>query len=136
MNPLSRYFSYLALFASVIFGSAGQLLLKWSVSGAHSLDWLFLLKLGGSLAVYALGTVNWLLALRSLKLSVAYPLTSLNYVVILVGSVFIFKETITWWQLGGVALIFTGVLSIALAHTEEKVPAPSLGRPAPNTGQE
>ena len=72
-----------------------------------------------ALGVYGLGVVNWIIALRSVNLGVAYSLSSLNYVGIFLGSYFFFDEVMTSQRLIGVALIFLGVLLIVLrAHGE------------------
>ncbi|WP_292730619.1 EamA family transporter [Nostoc sp. JL31] len=74
--------------------------------------WDFLQKLSLAITVYCLGIVNWILALRSVKLSIAYPLTSLNYVGILFGSYYFFNELITLTRILGVITIFLGVLLV------------------------
>lgn len=74
--------------------------------------WDFLQKLSLAITVYCLGIVNWILALRSVKLSIAYPLTSLNYVGILFGSYYFFNEVITSTRIVGVITIFLGVLLV------------------------
>ena len=75
-----------------------------------------LISLGTLLAlgVYGLGVINWIAALRSVNLGVAYSLSSLNYVGIFLGSYFLFDESITAARLIGVGLIFFGVLLIVL----------------------
>ena len=70
-----------------------------------------------ALGVYGLGVVNWIVALRSVNLGVAYSLGSLNYAGIFLGSYFFFGEAITAQKLIGVALIFFGVMLIVIrAH--------------------
>nr|WP_229548607.1 EamA family transporter [Nostoc sp. CHAB 5836] len=76
--------------------------------------WIFIQQLVLSISVYCLGVVNWILALRSVKLSVAYPLTSLNYVGILFGSYYFFNEVITLTRIAGVITIFIGVLLVVI----------------------
>jgi multidrug transporter EmrE-like cation transporter len=108
--------SLLPLALSIMFGVAGQLLLKWvavHVIGT-SFGWLYLLQLGAALVVYSLGVVNWIFALRHLRLSVAYPVTSLSYVGILWGSYYWFGEEITVTRGMGVGLIFLGVLLVVM----------------------
>ena len=75
-----------------------------------------LLRLGanphvlGGLAVYGVSTVFWLIALRDIKLSVAYPMVSLSYVVVVLGSQWLFGESINLFQKAGLVLIVGGVL--------------------------
>ena len=76
--------------------------------------WVFIQQLTLAVSVYCLGIVNWILALRSVKLSIAYPLTSLNYVGILFGSYYFFNEVITLTRIAGVITIFLGVLLVVI----------------------
>jgi multidrug transporter EmrE-like cation transporter len=106
--------SLVALFLSISLGVAGQLLLKWvavHVIGSP-LDFRYACWLVGALLVYSMGVVNWIVALRRLRLSVAYPVTSLSYVGILWGSSYWFNEHISLWRMAGVVLIFVGVLCV------------------------
>jgi drug/metabolite transporter (DMT)-like permease len=64
----------------------------------------------GGLIIYAMGVVNWLLALSSFELSYVYPFASLSYIGIIVGSYFIFRERITMMRVLGIAVIISGVL--------------------------
>jgi drug/metabolite transporter (DMT)-like permease len=48
-----------------------------------------------------------------MELSFVYPFVALNYVLILFGSYFLFKETITPLKIVGVAVIIIGVYLVA-----------------------
>src|SRR5882724_2420596 len=76
---------YVALYASIAFGVAGQLLMKWAALGTigGTSAWISLPPLILALGIYSLGVLNWIVALRGVRLSVAYSLSSLNYVGIL-----------------------------------------------------
>ena len=117
-----KLISYAALFVSIGFGIVGQLLLKHTMSspGQGLFTWSFFQQLFMALTIYSLGIVNWIFALRSVKLSIAYPLTSLNYVGILLGSYYFFNEKITLIRVVGVLLIFLGVLLVALPLSHPK----------------
>ena len=118
--------SLLALSLSIVFSIAGQLLLKWvavDVIGTP-FGWPYLLHIGAALLIYSLGVVNWVLALRHLRLSVAYPVTSVSYAGILLGSYYWFGEEIAAVRVFGVGLIFVGVMLVVLglpASTPEGV---------------
>jgi multidrug transporter EmrE-like cation transporter len=113
--PRQKILSYSTLFISIGFGIVGQLLMKHTMSSSTiGFNWSFIQQLILALTVYSLGIVNWIFALRIVKLSIAYPLTSLNYVGILFGSYYFFDEKITPIRIMGVALIFLGVLLVAL----------------------
>lgn len=79
-------------------GSVLQILLKTNVL-------LSILFLG-------LGLISWLLILGEMELSVAYPLMSIGYVVMLIVSHYLFNETITSRRWIGTALIILGVVSL------------------------
>lgn len=108
---------------STIFGIAGQLMLKRGMGrmgGTAGMKNLILKMVTspwvvGGLIVYALGVVNWLLALSHLELSYAYPFASLSYIGIIIGSYFIFKERITMMRIAGIAVIIAGVLITSLS---------------------
>jgi drug/metabolite transporter (DMT)-like permease len=115
--PTSRVksISYVALFASIAFGITGQLLMKFTMSGNNAgLTSSFLWQLLFALTIYTVGVANWIVALRHVKLSIAYPLTSLNYVGILLGSSYFFDEKISSTRIIGVIAIFIGVLLVAI----------------------
>ncbi|WP_242054887.1 EamA family transporter [Nostoc flagelliforme] len=107
---------YIILFISIVFSISGQLLMKHTMSQTNEglFAWEFLKQLTLAVTVYCLGVVNWILALRSVKLSIAYPLTSLNYVGILFGSYYFFNEEITLTRIAGVMTIFLGVLLVVI----------------------
>ena len=107
---------YVILFISILFSISGQLLMKHTMSQTNEglFSWVFIEQLVLAVSVYCLGIVNWILALRSVKLSIAYPLTSLNYVGILLGSYYFFDEVITLTRIAGVITIFMGVLLVAI----------------------
>ena len=107
---------YFALCLSIAFGVAGQLLMKWAALGttAPVSAWVALPQLTLALGIYSFGVLNWIFALRGVKLSVAYSLSSLNYVGILLGSHYWFGEQISDLRIGGVSLIFLGVMCIVL----------------------
>lgn len=111
-----KLISYTTLFASIAFGIVGQLLMKHTMSNSFTgfFTWSFIQQLVLALTIYSLGIVNWIVALRFVKLSIAYPLTSLNYVGILFGSYYLFNERITQVRVAGVILIFVGVLFVVL----------------------
>lgn len=107
---------YIILFVSILFSISGQLLMKHTMSNTNEelFTWVFIQQLVLSISVYCLGIASWILALRSVKLSIAYPLTSLNYVGILFGSYYFFNEVITLTRIAGVMTIFLGVLLVVI----------------------
>ncbi|MGF1937707.1 MAG: small multidrug resistance protein [Nostoc sp. ChiQUE02] len=116
MSQISNFkiIPYIILFISILFSISGQLLMKDTMGHTSEgvFTWAFIQQLTLAITVYCLGIVNWILALRSVKLSIAYPLTSLNYVGILFGSYYFFHEVITLTRIAGVFTIFIGVLLV------------------------
>jgi undecaprenyl phosphate-alpha-L-ara4N flippase subunit ArnF len=111
---------------SVLLVSGAQLLLRWSMMSLPSvgepsaffsalLSWPFAAcALFAGLAAYACSMLCWLLALRRIALSKAYPLLSLSYVLVWAAALILpaFNEVFQWGKLAGVALIFSGLLLI------------------------
>ena len=112
----SRVAHYLALGASICFGVIGQLLMKSAALGsiADPSALAVLPRLALALTIYGLGVASWMFALRAIKLSVAYSLSSLNYVGILFGAYYGFGESIGPWRVAGVVLIFLGVALVVV----------------------
>ena len=66
------------------------------------------------LALFALNIVAYTQALTKIPLSIAYPImTSLGFLIVVSASAYFFKETITWVQGIGFALIIGGVICVA-----------------------
>ncbi len=117
MKSLSdRIISHLALLASIVLGIAGQLLMKGAALHSAGMDLFGLVSMQTvlALAVYGIGVLCWMLALRRVNLGVAYSVSSLNYVGIFLGSYFFFGEVVTLPRLVGVAFILAGVLLIVI----------------------
>ena len=65
------------------------------------------------LALFALNVIAYTQALSKLPLSVAYPImVSMTGLIVISGSMLLFKETITWVQWVGFALIIGGVVCV------------------------
>jgi undecaprenyl phosphate-alpha-L-ara4N flippase subunit ArnE len=69
--------------------------------------WLWL-----ALACLGLGMLLWLIVLQHLQVSIAYPMLSLNFVLITLAARFIFREHIDRRHWVGVGLIMLGVLCL------------------------
>ncbi len=67
------------------------------------------------LALYGIGTVLWLFALRQLDLSIAYPFVAMSFVMVTVLSAVVLGERIELMQMAGLSLIIVGLLLIARA---------------------
>ncbi len=61
------------------------------------------------LLVYLFGTACWMIAVSQKEISFLYPLSSVNYVLVVVASALLFAETIPGRRAAGVALIVAGM---------------------------
>jgi undecaprenyl phosphate-alpha-L-ara4N flippase subunit ArnE len=105
----------LVLFAFVI--AVGQLMFKrvsMGLGDAHGLqaiglklatDPLFIL----ALILYGSATILWVLALREVPLSIAYPFTALAFVLVPVASAFLFGDALGPRYFLGLAMVVGGV---------------------------
>ena len=72
-------------------------------------------KVLGGLAFYAVSTLFWLMAVSRVRLSVAYPLISMSYPLVVVLSATILHEQVRWpFAVAGLAFISAGVSFIGL----------------------
>lgn len=60
-------------------------------------------------AAYGVGAILWLKVLSRMELSVAYPLVSIGFVLVVLLSWVVLKEQVSIARIFGVALIMTGV---------------------------
>ena len=104
---------YLSLVGAILFGVAGQIALKSGAERSGSLLSQFLnpLTLVG-LMVYALAAVCYVIALRKIPVSVAFPSVAASYVVVAVIAHLLWNEPFGWPQIGGLVLIGGGILLI------------------------
>ncbi|WP_221075618.1 4-amino-4-deoxy-L-arabinose-phosphoundecaprenol flippase subunit ArnF [Agarivorans aestuarii] len=119
----------LALF-SVAFISLAQLTMKWGMSqlSLHYLSlnelwnlqlysalimdyWPYYLSVLAGLSFYALSMLCWVMALKQLPLSVAYPMLSLSYVIVYVAAISLpwIGEAFSWPKALGIMLILAGI---------------------------
>lgn len=116
--------TYLILLFSILVAVIGQFLIKKGalILGPQDLNFktiLFLIKsifnniyIFFGLVCYGLSFLAWVLAVSKIKLSLAYPATSLIYVFVIIGAHFIFKEPISIYQIIGILLILCGLFFI------------------------
>lgn len=105
----------LALFALVI--AIGQLLFKrvsMGLAGVQGFD-AIILKLATdplfilALMLYGSATILWVLALREVPLSIAYPFTALAFVLVPLASAAMFNEALSPRYFVGLAFVVGGV---------------------------
>jgi drug/metabolite transporter (DMT)-like permease len=62
------------------------------------------------LLIYLLGTVCWMTAVAQKEISFLYPLTSINYVMVVATSALFFREAVSARRAVGVAVIVLGMI--------------------------
>jgi len=105
---------YLALAGTICVGVGAQTLFKIGATGAES-TMVQLLRASTivGLLLYLVSAILYVIALRQMSISTAFPTVSLGYVLIAAIDYFFFKEPVGLLQLGGLILIMAGV---ALLH--------------------
>lgn len=103
---------YVALGIGILAGIAGQMLLK---AGAEAPDFVSQVLRPSTLtglALYGSAAFLYMIALRKLPVSVAFPSVSLSYAIVAVLGHFLFGEPFGIKQIGGIVLIMGGVMLI------------------------
>ena len=99
----------------IILMAVAQLLFKKAglYANGHA-EWYLALGLNPWLAIGLAASVGgmgcWLLTLRNIPLSLAYPWTALTYVITPLGGALLFGETITIKYIFGMVLVVAGVV--------------------------
>ena len=117
--------TWLLALVSISLSALAQLLMKIGMTAVRtgasggSLDMLLAAVLNpyviGGLGAYGLSAVLWLLVLSRLPLSLAYPLVSLGFIVVVALSALVLHEPVSAVRLIGVALIVGGVVVLGLS---------------------
>jgi len=76
------------------------------------LDILFSPLVLSAFAAAFLVSVMWVFALTRLPLSVAYPIMSLTFPLVVVSAHYLFGDPLGWPQIVGLFLIFLGVVAV------------------------
>jgi drug/metabolite transporter (DMT)-like permease len=105
---------------SVLVPIVGQLLFKAvamrTAAGGATLDLATIAMFAGAVMLYGLSTISWVVALRTLPLSAAYPFFALGFVTTPIAAHFLFGERIGWGVIIGTALVVLGLLAIMIDH--------------------
>jgi len=100
------------LVASIVLCAAAHLILRHAALGAAGRPLIRLLldpHVIFGLAVYATGTLLWLCCLSKIDLSLAFPGSALQLILVLSGASWLLGETISALQLLGTAIILAGI---------------------------
>lgn len=127
---------FLILLLAISLGAAGQILLKAGLtqlpensSPVQVLSSIFTnARVFFGFACYGLSSLVYLIALKRLPLSYAYPMVALSYVMVVALSWKVFGETIPPLRIAAIAIILTGVVLLALSYDSHGA-APPAGTP-------
>lgn len=114
--------NHLYIFLSIFLSSAAQLLIKWRMSHIsfekhtsfydkfYTIFGMFLTPcILLSLMLTFIAGLSWMIAMTKFEISYAYPYTILAFVLILVFSVIIFHEPLTFHKIIGLIFISIGI---------------------------
>ncbi len=116
---------YFYIFLTIVFTVYGQLILKQQVntlagmpSGISLIPFYIKFIITRPLVISAfisafLASGAWMAAISKFELSYAYPFMSLNFVVVVIASLFLFGENLNPYKLIGLAVICLGVYIVS-----------------------
>jgi drug/metabolite transporter (DMT)-like permease len=112
MDPGLRIY-YASLAGAILFGVAGQIALKSGAAASQTVAAQFAnpLTLVG-FAIYVFAALLYIVALKRIPVSVAFPSVAASYVAVAVIAHLLWNEPFGWPQLGGLVLIGGGILLI------------------------
>lgn len=126
-NPTARH--YVALLVSIILNSASLVLLKavatqeLDFQAAPTVAQLLAIVITPPFILAALaflgGLYFWIIALKRLDLSLAYPGVSISYGLIAIASWWLFGEVVTLFRWVGIIVIVAGVIVMFLPDTRQ-----------------
>jgi multidrug transporter EmrE-like cation transporter len=119
MNYFMGFSAAGVLIAAVCFEAMGQICFKLSAAraaaaaaGRSSFAFAYAVTRSGwvvaGIIAYIFELVLWLVTLRTLPLSLAYPLLTASFCVVAIGSHFVLKERLSGRNMVGIALITVG----------------------------
>ncbi|MCP4602253.1 MAG: EamA family transporter [Proteobacteria bacterium] len=113
--------AYIFLVIAIVFNGTANILMKAGMQNAPDVQdatavikhYLTSWPLIIGIVLFGLNVIAWTQALSKLPLSMAYPIMlSMSLLVVVSGSMIFFRETISWWQCLGFALIICGVICV------------------------
>jgi len=104
---------YVSLVGAILLGVVGQIALKSGALGSPTIAAQFVnpLTLLG-FAIYVFAALCYILALKRIPVSVAFPSVAASYAVVAVIAHFLWNEPFGWPQLAGLLLIGSGIVFI------------------------
>jgi drug/metabolite transporter (DMT)-like permease len=111
-----KFFYEMLLVGSIILNTLGQMLLKINATNMTDkvIDFYVNRYVVLGLSLYALSALLYIKALQYIKVSVAFPSTSIAYIFVTLYAVFYFGEKLSTLQMLGLVTILSGVLLLWL----------------------
>lgn len=104
---------YLSLAGAIVLGCAGQITLKAGANSAPTIWAQFFSPLTiGGLMIYGIASMLYIVALKKLPVSHAFPSVAASYAVVSILAHFLWSEPFGWPQFGGLILIGAGIVLI------------------------
>jgi small multidrug resistance pump len=102
---------YAALVAGIVLGVAGQVALKIGAEGTRTIALQFLhpATIVG-FAIYAAAAILYMIAIKKIPLSLAYPSVSVSYVIVGIIAHVMWQEPFGLPQMAGIVLIGGGIV--------------------------
>jgi len=103
--------------STVLLNALAQILLKSAANQTRMVDWGLSLiwQLPTALVLYAVSVATWVMALRVLPLSVAYPFMALAFILVPIAAVTVFNENLNILQWGFLVLLSASIVGFALS---------------------
>ena len=116
--------AFILIFIASIIGAFGSLLLKMGSSKFQLsfrsglikaiLTILKNWKLILGLFLYVVSTVFFIIVIKTTDLSIAYPMTSMTYIMVIALSMIFLKEKLNTYKFAGIVAIILGVILVTL----------------------
>lgn len=108
----------LLILISAAIGAVGQIALKYGAMQMVENPGITLLEkikwpIVFGLFLYGISTIIWIMALKKVQLSYAYPMLSVGYIFVFLASYFFFNEPISWLRISGLVFIMVGISLVA-----------------------
>jgi multidrug transporter EmrE-like cation transporter len=104
------YFYYAMLAAGIFFGVVGQIVLKAGADRTDTVVQQFLHPLTVlGFGIYAAAAIFYVIALKRIPVSIAFPSVSASYILVAVLAHFLWNEPFGFPQVAGIVLIGGGI---------------------------
>ena len=122
---MTRAADVMFVVATILLSVYGQVALKWRMNAAGDLQqgngstlWRLIMLLfdpiiASTFIAAFVASLAWMMALTKFELSRIYPLTSLNFVLVLLLSAAFLGERLDWSKIIGVALMVVGTVVVS-----------------------